>query len=210
MDSASIMADVIDEFRRYFEARLADCRHAPHLHTEQIKVYEQYLSIVRASRDAADYTQKLGPLASMFAVASAEQMDKYGNLVRLYQNLGNPDKLKAALDRYETAKKAQNHGDLAGLMTQAQDAAVITEGKGNEKLNLAVTLLQTVVAFAAYPAEQDRSGKVAGILETYTALKKLDPLFTWQSYAQTPYSYVVFFDAARMQRLGQIFEQVKA
>ncbi|MFZ5628191.1 MAG: hypothetical protein ACOY5B_03615 [Spirochaetota bacterium] len=204
------MADVLDESRKYFEARLSDCRHAPHLHVEQIKVYEQYLAIVKASRDAADYTQKLGPLASMFAVARAEQMDKYGNLVRLYQKLGNPDKLKAALERYETAKKAQNHGDLVGLMTQAQDAAALTESQGNEKLNLAVTLLQTVVTYAAFPAEQDRSGKVAGILETYTALKKLDPLFTWQSYAQTPYSYVAFFDAPRMQRLGQIFEQVKA
>lgn len=204
------MVDVLDESRRYFEARLGDCRHAPHLHTEQIRVYEQYLSIVRSSRDAADYTQKLGPLASMFAVARAEQLDKYSNLVRLYQNLGNPDKLKAALERYETAKRAQNHGDLVGLMTRAQDAAALTEGQGNEKLNLAVTLLQTVVAYAAYPADQDRSGKVAGILETYTALKKLDPLFTWQSYAQTPYSYVVFFDAPRIQRLGQIFEQVKA
>ncbi|AFM11956.1 hypothetical protein [Turneriella parva] len=204
------MSDVLGESRRYFEARLADCRHAPHLHTEQIKTYEQYLSIIGQSSDAGDYAQKLGPLASMFAVARAEQMDKYGNLVRLYQKLGNPDKLKAALDRYETAKKAQNHGDLVGLMTTAQDAAAVTESKGNEKLNLAMTLLQCVVAYAAYPAEQDRSGKVAGILETYTALKNLDPLFTWQSYAETPYVYVVFFDTARMQRLGQIFEQVKA
>ncbi len=204
------MADVLLESRQYFAARLADCRHAPHLHTEQIKVYEQYLSIIAQSRDAGDYAQKLGSLASMFAVARAEQMDKYGNLVRLYQKLGNPDKLKAALDRFETAKKAQNHGDLVGLMTAAQDAASVTEGRGNEKLNLAVTLLQCVVAYAAYPAEQDRSGKVAGILETYTALLQLDPTFSWQSYTQTPYAYVVFFDAARMQRLGQIFEQVKA
>ncbi len=57
------MSDVLDESRRYFEARLSDCRHAPHLHTEQIKVYEQYLSIIQSSRDPADYTQKLGPLA---------------------------------------------------------------------------------------------------------------------------------------------------
>lgn len=203
------MPGVLEESRRYFEARLADCRPAAYLHTEQIKIYEQYLAVVKASRDAAEYTQKLGPLASMFAVARAEQMDKYRNLVRLYQNLGNPDKLKAALARYETAKKAQNHGDLVGLMTQAQDAAAITEGEGNEKLNLAVTLLQTLVAYAAFPAQQNRSGKAAGILEAYTALKKLDPLFTWQSYAQRPYSYVVFFDAARMQRLGQIFAHVK-
>lgn len=204
------MADALDESRRYFEARLTDCRHAPHLHSEQIRIYEQYLGIIAQSRDAADYAQKLGPLASMFAVARAEQMDKYGNLVRLYQKLGNPDKLKAALDRYETAKKAQNHGDLVGLMTTAQDAAAVTENKGNEKLNLAMTLLQCVVAYAAYPAEQDRSGKAAGILETYTALLNLDPTFNWQSYAQTPYAYIVFFDAARMQRLGQIFEKVKA
>ena len=122
------MADVLNESRRYFQARLDDSRHAPQLHTEQIKVYEQYLAIIGASRDAADYAQKLGPLASMFAMARAEQLDKYGNLVCLYQNLGNPDKLKAALERYETAKKAQNYGDLVGLMTQAQDAAAITEG----------------------------------------------------------------------------------
>lgn len=204
------MPDVLVESRQYFEVRLADCRHAPHLHTEQIKVYEQYLAIVAQSRDAGDYAQKLGPLASMFAVARAEQMDKYGNLVRLYQKLGNPDKLKAALDRFETAKKAQNHGDLVGLMTKAQDDAAVTENRGNEKLGLASTLLQCVVAYAAYPAEQDRSGKIAGILETYTALLQLDPTFSWQSYAQTPYAYVVFFDAARMQRLGQIFEQLKA
>jgi hypothetical protein len=204
------MADVLEESRRYFEARLADCRHAPHLHKEQIRVYEQYISIIGQSRDAADYTQKLGPLASMFAVARAEQMDKYGNLVRLYQKLENPDKLKAVLERYETAKQAQNHGDLVGLMTAAQDVAAVTEGRGNEKLNLAMTLLQCVVAYAAYPAEQDRSGKVAGVLETYTALLSLDPTFTWQSFSQAPYSYVVFFDAARMQRLGEIFERLKA
>lgn len=203
------MADVLDESRRYFHARLADCQHAPHLHGEQIRIYEQYLQIVNASRDATDYTQKLGPLASMFAVARAEQMDKYSNLVRLYEKLGNPDKLKAARLRFDTAQKAQNHGDLVNLMSSAQTEAAGIDAAGNEKLNLAATLLQTVIAYVSAPDDKDKPGRAAAILETYTNLLGLDPGFSWQSFHQTPYSYVVFFDKARMERLGAVFAAVK-
>jgi len=204
------MSDVIDESRRYFSARLADCKKSPHLHTEQIKVYNEYLRVIDASRSAEEYRQNLGPLASMFAVARAEQVDKYFNLVRLYQKLGNPDKMQAAKLRYDTAVKAQNHGDLVGLMSSAQTTAAAIDAKGNAKLNLASTLIQCIITYMTEPESPEKNGARAAIYETYTALLQLDPSFSWQSFSSTPYSYVVFFDAARMARLGQIFAEVKA
>lgn len=203
------MPDVLQESKLYFGARLADCQHAPHLHIEQIKVYNEYLRILNSSSSPADYKQKLGPLASMFAVARAEQVDKYFNLVRLHQKLGNPDKLKAAKDRYDTAVKSQNHGDLVNLMSAAQTEAAAVEASGNQKLNHAVTLIQCIIAYMTEAEGPDKDGSVGAILSTYTELLQLDPTFKWESYKETPYSYITFFDAERMAQLGEVFAKVK-
>lgn len=204
------MPDVLQESKLYFGARLADCEHAPHLHSEQIKVYKEYLAILNASSSPADYKQRLGPLASMFAVARAEQVDKYFNLMRLYHKLGNPDKLKAAKERYDTAVAAKNHGDLVNLMSAAQLTAAAMEAGGNQKLNLAVTLIQCIIRYMTEAEGPDKNGSVGPILSTYTELLQLDPTFKWQSYHETPYSHTVFFDAERMAQLGEIFNKVRS
>lgn len=204
------MSDVLDESRRYFAARLADAESAAHLHTEQIKVYNEYLKIIAESRTPEEYGQKLGPLASMFGVARAEQMDKYMNLMRLYHKVGNPDKLEAAKLRYDTAQKAQNHGDLVNLMSSAQTQAAALETRGNEKLGLASTLVQCVVVAMTEPGGEFTSGRKSSVLQTYTKLLQLDPTFRWASLSESPYSYVVFFDAPRLQRLGEVFARIIA
>jgi hypothetical protein len=130
--------------------------------------------------------------------------------MRLYQKLGNPDKLKAAKLRYDTAVAAKNPGDLVNLLSAAQTTAADIEAGGNQKLNLAVTLVQCVIVYMTQPEGADKSGALAGILTTYTDLLKLDPAFTWQSYSETPYSYVVFFDAQRMALLGEVFAKATA
>ena len=204
------MSDTLDESRRYFAARLADAESAAHLHNEQLKVYKEYLRIVTESRTPEEYGQKLGPLASMFAVARAEQMDKYMNLMRLYHKLGNADKLEAAKLRYDTAEKAQNHGDLVNLLSSAQTEASAIDARSHQKLSLASTLIQCVIACMTEPVGEFTAGRRAAVLQTYTELLGLDPTFKWQSLNDTPYAYVVFFDAARMQRLGEIFAEIKA
>ncbi len=204
------MPDVLHESKLYFNSRLADCMPSPHLHSEQIKVYNQYIAVLNNSTSPEDYRQKLGPLASMFAVARAEQVDKYLNLMRLYQKLGNPDKLKAAKLRYDTAVAAQNHGDLVNLMSTAQTSAADIEAGGHQKLSLAVTLIQCLLVYMTEPEAPDKKGSLAGILTTYTDLLKLDPTFKWESYKETPYSYIVFFDAERMAQLGEVFMEATA
>lgn len=203
------MIDVLAESRKYFEARLKECQKTPHLHTEQVKTYNQYLSIVASSTSPEDYRQKLGPLASMFAIARAEQVDKYFNLMRLYHKLQIPDKLAAAKLRYDTAVAAKNHGDLVNMMSTAQSEAAKGEAKGYEKLGLAATLIQCVFAYMNESDGPEKNGILTGLLSTYTDLLRIDPTFQWQSYQTGPYSYVVCLDATRMQRLGEVFAKAK-
>ena len=96
------------------------------------------------------------------------------------------------------------------LMSSAQTQAAAIDARGNEKLGLASTLVQCVIAAMTEPVGEFTNGRHAAVLETSTKLLQLDPTFQWSSLNDAPYAYVIFFDAPRMARLGEVFSRIKA
>ena len=112
----STMSNILADSKKYFYARMQEYSQRPDLHTWQMPVVREYLEILQRVQTPEEYTQQLGDKADMFALARAEQMDRYYNLTRLYESLGDADKADAARLRFEKAKNASSHAGLVGGM----------------------------------------------------------------------------------------------
>ena len=148
----------------------------------------------------------------MFPVAQAEMLDKYANLMSLYQKLGIDDKYAAAKERYDAARNAKDHGGLMNLMTQAQFSAAHTEAESNQRLNAAVELLLYVVNLAKAPPGKDTASAKQIVANALLQVKNYDSNFSWASYKEAPDNYAVKLgeDHAAVIKLKQCFAEFEA
>ncbi len=202
------MADLLNESKRYLEARLKECETKPELNRFQIAEYKKYLEMLSSSKDANDYSDKIAFSGDMFSISRAEQLDRYNNMSRLKNAFGDVKSSEAVKICLDAAAASKSHTDLYDKM---QTATV----KSNESMNVmqqarnqVSTLIQCLITYHICCKSKKASAKKA-VKDAWEGLKKLDPEITWDRMtAYPPFRSIMIFDENRMNVLKTWFKEV--
>ena len=189
--------DAVADLTRYLEARLAECLARPDLCAHASAAYRAVLADVRAGKDAGD----------LFALARADSLDRYANLARSHERLGDERKARANQICFDAAERATGHADLVLRLTKANDAAMPLELAANRAGGLVSQLLDAVPLFLTGTPSEKQAAKLR-MKTAWQELRTIEPGFTpARIRAYPPYRSRVPFDDARLAQIERAIEQ---
>ncbi len=202
------MTDLVNEQKRYLEARLAECESAPELNGSQIAEYRHYLDMLASSKDAAEYADKIASTGDMFSLSQAEQLDRYGNIRKIKILFGDEKGAAAEQVRIDAVKQSSGHADLYDALSGVSDRVNDIINMSRQAVEQVMNLF-TALVFYRTACEARKSGKKADARAIWENLKSIDPDITFEKIiSYGPYRAVLPFDDARLRKMEPWLSEV--
>ena len=201
------MADLMDEQKRYLNARLKECEKSPQLNAFQIAEYKKYLDMLASSKDADEYADKIAFSGDMFSVSQAEQLDRYDNFKKIHKMFGDEKSIAADTMRFDAAKNASSHMDLYEKMTAVTEKASETIQISRRAVENIKTLFTLLVVYRTC-CEKSKGAKRGEVAGCWNLLTQIDPDISWEKMlSYTPYRSVLIFNDARLMTMKSWFDE---
>lgn len=202
------MSDLMNEQKRYLEARLKSCMTKPELNKNQIPEYRKYLDMLASSKDANEYADNIASSGDMFSISQAEQLDCYENLLKIRRLFGDKHGASAEEMRISAARNSTSHMDLYEKMKAASDKASDIINTSRQTVEHVMNLFIALVAYKTGCTARKASKKSAA-RNIWDKLKSLDPEISFEKLVSyPPYRSVLVFDDERIHNMKAWLQEV--
>lgn len=199
------MEDIISEVTAYLKARLAETEGRPDLHRNTIAEYQRLLKT--AQERPGDYAAEAG---DMFAVAKAEQLDRYENLDRLYRKMGNQGGIEGNDMILQAVKSSTGYSDLNYNIGKAQKEGAADYNSDAARRDALMNCIGRLFDSRVRVGEK-KSASAAAAKKHWKELQDLDPGLTWERIVAEPfYRRCLYYPDDRLALIGSWLKEVVA
>lgn len=202
------MSLLVEEEKRYLEARLKECCSNPTLNKHQIAEYTKCLEKINASPITASHADISNAIGDMFSIAKAEQLDKHENIKSIKMLFGDDRGAEAQQILIDAIDKSSSYNELYPNITNAQSKANELLQNMQRSMQLMVNLLIQAVQYKI-SCRQLKDKRKSEVLIIWNELKAVDEHITVNKImTYKPYRNVIPFDDERLSQILSWLNQV--
>jgi len=198
--------DILEEQKKYFQAKHKECQKRPDLNQYLIKDIEKYIDKIESFNSFEEYGKWVNENGAYFSTSQAEQKDMYTNFIKIQKFFNNKKREEYYAKKLEAVDKSTDHLSLNKNLTEIETVILNDEKQSWQAIQWVVNMYIIVMEYITAP-DTKKDKVFSEVKEKWSTLKKYDPEINLEKIlSYPPYRNVCIFED---ERIIELFSNIR-